>query len=78
MLADVTFFEETLSQSKEGIILSMRKYALDILEEIGMINYRPIDSPMDPNQKLFEESKANTTDKCIYLSEDPSVQPKSL
>ena len=51
MLADVTFFEETLSQSKEGIILSMRKYALDILEEIGMINYRPIDSPMDPNQK---------------------------
>jgi len=42
-----------VAQSKEGIIISQRKYALDILEETCTINCRHIDSPMDPNQKLM-------------------------
>ena len=42
-----------MAQSKEGIVASHRKYTLDILEETGMIDYRPVDSPMDPNQKLM-------------------------
>ena len=42
-----------VAQSKEGVVISQRKYALDILEETGMTNCRPIDSPMDPNQKLM-------------------------
>ncbi|RVW89031.1 Retrovirus-related Pol polyprotein from transposon RE2 [Vitis vinifera] len=29
-----------------------RKYALDILEETGMLDCKPIDTPMDPNVKL--------------------------
>ena len=40
-----------VAQSKEGVVISQRKFDLDILEEIGMTNCRPIDSPMDPNQK---------------------------
>ncbi|RDX77858.1 hypothetical protein CR513_41945, partial [Mucuna pruriens] len=40
-------------QSKEGIIISQRKYALDILQETSMSNCRPIDGPMDPNMKLM-------------------------
>nr|KYP40128.1 Retrovirus-related Pol polyprotein from transposon TNT 1-94 [Cajanus cajan] len=44
-----------VAQSKEGIVISQRKYALDILEETGMTDYRPIDSPMDPNQKLMTD-----------------------
>jgi len=35
-------------QSKE-VIISQRKYALDILEETGVANCKPIDSPMDSN-----------------------------
>ena len=42
-----------VAQSKDGIIISQRKYALDILKETGMSDCRPIDSPMDPNQKLL-------------------------
>jgi len=41
-----------VAQSKEGIIVSQRKYTLDIMKETCMIDCRPIDSPMDPNQKL--------------------------
>ena len=40
-----------MAQSKEGIVVSQRKDALDILEETSMTNYRPTDNPMDPNIK---------------------------
>lgn len=43
-----------VAQSKESIIVSQRKYVLDILEEIGMTNSRPADSPMDQYKKLME------------------------
>ncbi|RDX86712.1 hypothetical protein CR513_31925, partial [Mucuna pruriens] len=42
-----------IAQSKEDIIISQRKYALDILQETSVSNCRPIDSPMDPNMKLM-------------------------
>ncbi|RZB58914.1 Retrovirus-related Pol polyprotein from transposon RE1 [Glycine soja] len=45
--------------SIEGIVVSQRKYALCILEEIGMTNSRPIDSPMDPNQKLMANQETS-------------------
>ena len=32
--------------------MSKRKYVLDILEENGMLDYKPLDTPMDPNVKL--------------------------
>ena len=32
--------------------MSQRKYVLDILEEIGMLDCKPVDTPMDPNVKL--------------------------
>ena len=32
--------------------MSQRKYVLDILEEAGMLDCKPVDGPMDPNVKL--------------------------
>ena len=66
-----------VAQSKNGFVISQRKYALDILQETGMINYRPIDSHMDPNQKLTSEEGELFSDperyrrlvgKLIYLT----------
>ena len=42
-----------VAQSKEGVVICQRKYALDILEEVGMSNAKPVETPMDPNIKLF-------------------------
>ena len=42
-----------VAQSKEGVVICQRKYALDILEEAGMSNAKPVETPMDPNIKLF-------------------------
>ena len=32
--------------------MSQKKYFLDILEENGMLDCKPVDTPMDPNVKL--------------------------
>ncbi|KAJ9682081.1 hypothetical protein PVL29_018120 [Vitis rotundifolia] len=41
-----------IAQSSSGVVLSQRKYALNILEETGMLDCKPVDTPMDPNVKL--------------------------
>ena len=35
------------------MVLSQRRYALDILEETGMLDCKLVDTPMDPNVKLI-------------------------
>ena len=42
-----------VAQSRSGIVISQRKYTLDILEETVMMGCRPIDTPMDPNVKVL-------------------------
>ena len=41
-----------IAQSNFGVVMSQRKYVLDILKEISMLNYKPVDTPIDPNVKL--------------------------
>ena len=55
-----------VAQSNSGIVISQRKYALDILEETGMLDCRPIDSPMDPNSKLLPRQGEPLTDPGRY------------
>ena len=40
---------------KEGISLSQRKYVLDVLEETGLLGSKSVETPMDPNVKLYED-----------------------
>ncbi|RVW35980.1 Retrovirus-related Pol polyprotein from transposon RE1 [Vitis vinifera] len=42
-----------IAQSSSDVVLSQRKYALDILEETGMLDCKPVDTLMDPNVKLI-------------------------
>ena len=41
-----------IAQSNYCVVMSQRKYVLDILEETGMLDCKPVDTPMDPNVKL--------------------------
>ena len=40
-----------VAQSNSGVVISKRKYNLDILVDTGMLNCKPVDTPMDPNVK---------------------------
>jgi Reverse transcriptase (RNA-dependent DNA polymerase) len=64
-------------RSEEGIFLSQRKYVLNLLKELGMLECKPTDSPMVPNTKFEvkpdqipenKERYQRLVGKLIYLS----------
>ena len=44
-------------RSKHGIVLSQRKYVLDLLSETGKLGVKPYSSPMVPGVHLTKEGK---------------------
>ncbi|RVW73986.1 Retrovirus-related Pol polyprotein from transposon RE1 [Vitis vinifera] len=71
------FLGMEVARSKRGIVVSQRKYILDLLKEMGMSGCRPADTPIDPNQKLGDTKDGNLVNttryqklvgKLIYLS----------
>ena len=52
-ISSTTFKQKTWGNSSIfWVIMSQRKFILDILEEIGMLDCKLVDTPMDPNVKL--------------------------
>ena len=41
-----------ITQSNSSVVMSQRKYVLNILEKTGMLDRKPVDTPMDSNVKL--------------------------
>ncbi|WVZ95817.1 hypothetical protein U9M48_041533 [Paspalum notatum var. saurae] len=44
-----------IARSLKGIVLSQRKYVLDLLEETGMLGCRPCSTPIDKNHQINAE-----------------------
>ncbi|RVW31623.1 Retrovirus-related Pol polyprotein from transposon RE1 [Vitis vinifera] len=42
-----------IAQSSSGVVLSQRKYALDILEETGMLDCKPVDTPYESKCQTY-------------------------
>ena len=42
-------------RNKQGILLSQRKFVLDILFETGKLGAKPFSTPMAPNVQLTKE-----------------------
>ncbi|OMO78632.1 Integrase, catalytic core [Corchorus capsularis] len=55
-----------VARSPEGIVLSQRKYALDILQEVGMLGTKPVLFPMEQNHKLAVDDSALLDDPGAY------------
>ena len=43
-----------VAQSKRGIFLSQRKYTLDLLSEVGLLDCKLADVPIQQNHRLGE------------------------
>ena len=46
------FLSIKVAQSNSGVVISQRKYTLDILADTSMLDCKPVDTPMDLNVKL--------------------------
>ena len=45
--------EIEVAPSNHDIVISQKKYALDFLEEAGLLNSKSVETPMDPNAKFL-------------------------
>ncbi|XP_066377442.1 uncharacterized mitochondrial protein AtMg00810-like [Miscanthus floridulus] len=45
-----------IARNPKSIVLSQRKYVMDLLSETGMLGCRPVSTPIDSNHKLCAES----------------------
>lgn len=45
-----------MSSSKNGLFISQRKYALEIIKDTGLLGAAPIDTPMERGLKLSDRS----------------------
>lgn len=55
-----------VARSNEGIFLSQRKYVLDFLAEVGMLDCKPVDTPIMQNYKSVEHTDSIPEDKENY------------
>jgi len=51
------FFGIEVAQSNDGIVISQRMYAMDILEETRLVSSKFVDTPMDLNTKLLSNQE---------------------
>ncbi|KAK9217910.1 hypothetical protein WN943_006540 [Citrus x changshan-huyou] len=71
------FLGMEFARSKDGIVVSQRKYVLDLLEETGLLGCKAAETPIDPNMKLQPAKIEDVTNidryqrlvgRLIYLS----------
>ncbi|XP_050897679.1 uncharacterized mitochondrial protein AtMg00810-like [Lathyrus oleraceus] len=56
-----------VAQSIDGLMISQRKYAMDILEETSLLNAKPTNTPMDPGDKLLSNQGEPLSDSGRYI-----------
>ena len=60
------FLGMEVARLRKGLVVSQRKYVLDLLKETGMSGCRPANTPMDPNHKLTDIKDGTLVDIAQY------------
>ena len=64
------FLDIEVAQSNSGVVISQRKYTLDLLTDTGMLDCKHVDTPMDLNVKLVPGHGEPLRDQGRYLRLD--------
>ena len=57
------FLEIEVARSNHGLVISQRKYVVDLLSETGMLGSKACDTPMEPNQKLSDDNSEGLVER---------------
>ena len=60
------FFGIEVARSSQGLVLSQRKYVLDLLQEKGMSGCEPVSTPMEPNLKFSQDPEVAPVERGSY------------
>ena len=60
------FLRMEVARSKEGIVISQRKYILDLLNKTGFLGCKPANMPMDSTKRLNRSEEGTPVDKERY------------
>ena len=55
-----------VERTKEGLFLGQQKYAKDLLQRYGMLDFKPISTPMNPNVRLQEDEGNDLEDMTMF------------
>ena len=55
-----------VARGPKGLVLSQRKYALEIIDECGLLGSKPVDFPMETNHKLASATEKKLDDPTQY------------
>lgn len=56
-----------VKHSREGIVISQRKYCLDLLYGIGLLASKPTTTPLNPSTKLYQDDSKPFEDITTYI-----------
>ncbi|KAE8668707.1 Prenyltransferase family protein isoform 2 [Hibiscus syriacus] len=60
------FLGMEVTRSEEGLVINQRKYVLDLLAEIGMLDCKPVKTLMEPGLKFCKDRTGNPINKETY------------
>ncbi|XP_074374435.1 uncharacterized protein LOC141714838 [Apium graveolens] len=60
------FLGMEIARNRSGILVSQRKYVLELLKETGLLGCKPVDTPADPNIKLGDQYTSAPVDEGRY------------
>ena len=55
-----------VDRTKEGLFLCQQKYAKDLLYKFGILNCKPISTPMEVNANLYAHEGKDVEDGTMY------------
>ncbi|KAH0683838.1 hypothetical protein KY289_021590 [Solanum tuberosum] len=55
-----------LVKEKEGLVVTQRKFTLELLQEFNCLDCRVVSTPLDPNLKLSATSGSSLPDTLVY------------
>lgn len=60
------FLNLEISKSTQGMVVSQRKFILELLEEYGVLSAKPSSTPVELNSKLVHDDNTTLQDPSVY------------